>query len=88
MGLSEEHGIPVPIYIFYERSPEIREPRPGLKITISRKIGAYVILDPSIADDPFGFIMLSKGRRGILKEEAIHEFLHYLDYLIYAFKRS
>lgn len=85
MRLSEEFGIPIPIYIFYERSPEIMEPRPGLKIIISRKIGGYFTLDPSVAEDPFGFILLSKGSRGIRKDEVVHEFLHYLDHLIYAF---
>jgi len=88
--LSELYGVPMPTYIVYDRRPEIITPRviPQswseqvlLKITISRKIGAHFQLR-DIAEDPFGFIMLSKGRRGIRKDEAVHEFFHYLDYLI------
>lgn len=84
--LSEEYGVPMPVYIVYERRPETTEPMPGLRITVSRKIGAFFWLNPSIiAEDPFGVVLLSKGKRGIRMDEAVHEFLHYFDHLIYAF---
>jgi hypothetical protein len=88
--LSEEYGIPMPTYIIYDRRPKVLKPivrkswgeQVLFKITISRKIGSFFTLNPSIGEDPFGFIMLSKGRRGIRKDEAVHEFFHYLDHLI------
>lgn len=88
--LSELYGVPMPTYMVYDRRPEILTPKvlPEswaeqvlIKITITKKIGAHFQLRGYIAD-PFGFIMLSKGRRGIRKDEAVHEFFHYLDYLI------
>ena len=83
--LSEEYGVPMPVYIIYERRPEITEPMPGLRITVSRKIGSFFRLNPSIGEDVFGVILLSKGIRGIRKDEAVHEFIHYFDGLVYAF---
>lgn len=83
--LSEEYGVPMPVYIIYERRPETTEPMPGLRITISRMIGSFFRLNPSIGKDVFGVILLSKGIRGIRKDEAVHEFIHYFDGLVYAF---
>ena len=83
--LSEEHGIPMPVYFIYERKPEITEPMPGLRITVSLKIGSFFTLSSSIAEDLFGVICLSKGSKGILKDEAVHEFIHYFDHLVDVF---
>lgn len=81
--LSEEYGVPIPPYVFYDRRPKVETPMPGLTITISRKMGAHIQLNEEfVGEDPFGLILLSRGTRGIRKDEAIHEFLHYYDYLI------
>lgn len=80
--LSEAYGVPMPPYIFYERRPEVSTPRPGLTLTINRKIGIFLSLSKEfVGDDPFGLILLSKGTRGIRKAEAVHEFFHYYDHL-------
>lgn len=79
--LSDLYGVPMPVYIFYERRPKVEYPMEGLRISISRKIGGYFILSEDVAVDIFGFILLSKGTKGIRKDEAVHEFLHYYDYL-------
>ena len=80
--LSEAYGVPMPPYIVYERRPEVRTLRPGLTLTVIIKMGVHLQLSKEIVgDDPFGLILLSKGTRGILKEEAVHEFFHYFDYL-------
>ncbi len=79
---SIEYGVPMPPYIVYERRPEVRTPMPGLTLTITRKMGVHIQLSKEIVgDDPFGLILLSKGTKGILKDEAAHEFFHYYDYL-------
>jgi len=89
--LSDLYGKPMPIYFIYDRRPEVITPRvlPRswgeqvlLKITISRKVGAHFQLNRDVAEDPFGFIMLSRGIRGIRRDEAVHEFFHYYDHLI------
>jgi len=80
--LSEAYGVPMPPYIFYERRPDVRTPMPGLTLTVIIKMGIHLQLSKEIVgDDPFGLILLSKGTKGILKDEATHEFFHYYDYL-------
>ncbi len=80
--LSEEYGVPVPVYIFYDRRPEVSMPMPGLTISVSRKVGMHLGFGGGIVgDDPFGLILLSRGPKGVRKDETIHEFFHYLDHL-------
>jgi len=85
------YGVPMPVYLVYDRRPEVLTPKvipeswSGqllLKITVSRQIGVHFQLRGDDISDPFGFIMLSKGTRGIRKDEAVHEFFHYFDYVI------
>lgn len=89
--LTEAYGVPMPTYIFYERRPKVIMPKVipeswaeqvQIKITVSKQIGVHFQLRGDDISDPFGFIMLSKGTRGILKDEAVHEFFHYYDYLM------